>query len=69
MALRLRLSGRGSTWGHGGRGGMGGAEMGLGADGQGSGAINGRQGGVSRQLEGIRVSDRRLSEAAVPAAD
>lgn len=32
-------------------------------------AINSRQGGVSRQLEGIRVSDRDLSDAAVALAD
>lgn len=32
-------------------------------------AINCRQGGVFRQLEGIRVSDRDLSDAAVAAVD
>lgn len=32
-------------------------------------AINSRQGGVFRQLEGIRVSDRDLSDAAVAVAD
>lgn len=32
-------------------------------------AINSRQGGVFRQLEGIRVSDRDLSDAAVAVVD
>lgn len=45
------------------RGRAGGAEVGQGC------AINSRQGGVFRQLEGIRVSDRDLSDAAVAAAD
>lgn len=51
--------------------GSGGAVLvGTGWDEVGQGyAINSRQGGVFRQLEGIRVSDRDLSDAAVAVAD
>lgn len=44
--------------------------VGMGWDEVGQGdAVNSRQGGVFRQLEGIRVSDRDLSDAAVAVAD
>lgn len=51
-----------------GSGAEGAGSVGLGEAGQGY-VINSRQEGVFRQLEGIRVSDRDLSDAAVAVAD